>query len=574
MGLFGVEINNLVESEAIVKAAGGLQQFSQGMATFRSSFFTPEEQRAMNQAELETALLKYNVVLPASKAEFKQLVITTAQKIKTLKTDIEIRKAQLRAQINGTKLEIELKKAGLEANAKMSALGVKISMGATSAEVKGKVAGAKAIQDVTKGRIKIDTRLVDSMNAVGGASVIFGNNLHKTIKAIAKGNAKAIKAQKGKKGKGGDINFDAIADKQLAKLEAELGKLEGLYGTLMGNMSGFADFYGAGSGSLGGGSGSVGGALGKTKQTAKQATDAILEYNKVVSSSAISLGLAGKNLLTVSGKFDDTADSVVESVKKLSQALNTLGKNTDKTYTKQMQVLQMQAGAGGESELNSALDLYRKTFFTKEQLLFDDKVSLLKSYREVGVKEIPATKEDLKKLIDNFKRGTPELDYKYGKLLSLTQNFLNLRKEIDATTKQLKDLKSSSRDAVLNFGTISSKDLKSVLFADLDKNDFKSAKKSFSSYIKSVKKENLSEKQKVFKIAEANNLIQNKNIKEENPTDELKKLNAKVDELIKIEKSVNTHVDKVAENGEQAFINGSCTTSSRIASTGCGGGCG
>lgn len=569
MGLFGVEINNLVESEAIIKASGGLQQFSQGMATFRSSFFTPEEQRAMNQVELETALMKYNVVIPANKEEFKQLVITTAQKIKTLKTDIEIRKAQLRAEINGTKLEIELKKAGLEANAKISKMGIEISSHATMAEVQGKISGAKAIQEVTKGRIKVDGKLVDSMNAVGGASVTFGNNLHKTIKAISKGSAKAIKAQKGKDGKG-EVNYDAIGDKALQQMEAELSKLEGLYGSLMGNMSGFADFYGA-TGNMGSGSvGSVGNALNNTKQTAKQATDEILEFNKTVSSSAMSLGLAGKNLLTVSMNFDDTADSVVESVQKLSQALKTLGKNTDNTYTKQMQVLQMQEGAGGESALNSALDLYRKTFFTKEQLLFDEKAVLLKQYREIGINEIPNTKEDLKKIIDSFGRGTPKLDYNFGKLLSLTGSFLNLQKEIEKTTKELDGLKDKSREVVLNFGKMSSKDLLSSMKNDLSNEDWKSAGKSFNDFVKSVKEENITTKEKVFKIAEANNIIQNSEVKKESTVDEMKKLNKKVDDLLAIERSVNTHVAKVSENGDQLYINGSCASSQSCGSRSCG----
>lgn len=90
--VFGQAVDDFVQSNALIEAAGGLKKFQDAMTTFKSNFFTSEEQHGMQRLQLETALSNENFGMPASKEAFKKLVLNTQQKIIDLQTKAETKK--------------------------------------------------------------------------------------------------------------------------------------------------------------------------------------------------------------------------------------------------------------------------------------------------------------------------------------------------------------------------------------------------------------------------------------------------------------------------------------------------
>ena len=216
--MFGQTATNFVGSNVLVQAAGGLEQFKNAMSIFTQNFFTGEEQKEMMQLQLQMALQTHNIVLPASKAQFKALVLETQQKILTLKANIQSMKAELVAKGAGLKANLSLVKAGEQAKVALTKAGV-------SAQVDS------------------NNFLIGSAQEAGKASVGFGKSIHSAIEAMVTGAGEAVVEGAQVAAEGGDVDWGAITSPAIAAMEAELASLEGLYGTLMSNMSTFASHY-------------------------------------------------------------------------------------------------------------------------------------------------------------------------------------------------------------------------------------------------------------------------------------------------------------------------------------------
>jgi len=213
--MFGQSVTDFTTSNVLVEAAGGLDQFKSAMATFTKNFFTPEEQQEMLGLQLQMALQTQNVALPASKAQFKALVLETQQKIINLKAKISAMKAEAMLNKESTATSIKMAQEDLKAKAKM----------------------AKAQTGVIKDQVNANNNLIKSQNEAGKATIAFGKNVNNSIKAIA---GKAVSAVEG----GETVSLDSITTPEIEAAEAELANLEALYGTLMQNMDGFAEYYG------------------------------------------------------------------------------------------------------------------------------------------------------------------------------------------------------------------------------------------------------------------------------------------------------------------------------------------
>ena len=223
LALFGQTVTDFATSDALVQAAGGLDQFKSAMDTFVRNFFSEGEQKQFLQQQLSYALQVYNVSLPASKAQFKALVLETQQKIINVKATISTLKAEIAAKVAAGKMSLAAAYGELQA--------------------KGQIAQAQA--NVIKGQVSANNYLIDSAHNAGRAAVGFGKSIHSSIEAMAGRAAEAaVDGAKTAVDAAGNIDYSRITSPAIAAAEAELANLEGLYGTLMSNMGSFADYYG------------------------------------------------------------------------------------------------------------------------------------------------------------------------------------------------------------------------------------------------------------------------------------------------------------------------------------------
>jgi hypothetical protein len=276
LALFGQSVTDFATSDSLVQAAGGIDKFKSAMDTFVSNFFTDAEQQEMQKLQLEMALQTQNVALPASKAQFKALVLETQAKIINIKATISTLKAEIAAKVAGGELTIQ----------------------AAYGELIAKTEMAKAQGEVTRGQIFANNQLIASSHESGKAVVGFGNSLNEAIKGIATGTAQAV--IDGIQIDAGGIDFDAITSPAIQAAEAELSNLEGLYGALMDNMGTFADYYGG------------------VESAAGAATDKLNELEKSL--------VAIANLKSVWGEDDISAKKIILDATKRYTGL------TDLTY--------------------------------------------------------------------------------------------------------------------------------------------------------------------------------------------------------------------------------------------------
>jgi len=278
LALFGQTATDFVGSNVLVDAAGGLEAFQSAMSIFTSNFFSGPEQQEMQRLQLEMALQTHNVALPASKAQFKALVLETQQKI-----------LSVQANISAMKAEIIAKKAGSEA-------GVEAALSELVA--KGRIAQGQA--DVIKGQVSSNNMLIESSQEAGKAAVGFGKSVYTAINSMVTGAGEAVTEGAQTAANGVDVDWDSITSPAIAAAEAELSNLEGLYGTLMSNMGTFADYYGG------------------VESAAETATEALNDLEKSL--------VAIANLKAVWGEDDISAKKIILDATKRATGM------TDLTY--------------------------------------------------------------------------------------------------------------------------------------------------------------------------------------------------------------------------------------------------
>jgi len=223
LAFFGQSVESFGQSQALIDAAGGLDKWNSSMKTFMNSFFSDGEQQAFLQQQLQYSLAVYDVALPASKEQFKALVLETQEKILSTKATIDTLKAEIAAKVAAGEMSIQAAYGELDA--------------------KGQIANAQ--NEVTKYQINSNNALISSAHNAGQAAVGFGASVHNSIQAMATGVANAVVAGTEQSvDSAGNIDYSRITSPAIQAAEASLSELEGLYGTLMQNMGGFSDYYG------------------------------------------------------------------------------------------------------------------------------------------------------------------------------------------------------------------------------------------------------------------------------------------------------------------------------------------
>ncbi len=224
LALFGQTVQDFAASDTLVQAAGGLDRFKSAMDTFTKNFFSSAEQKQFMQQQLQYALQIHNVALPASKAQFRALVLETQQKIISVRATISTLKAEIAAKVAAGEMSLQVAYGELGA--------------------KGKI--AQAHSNVIKGQISDNNVLIKSSHEAGKAAVSFGKSVHSSIQAMVTGvgQAAADGVEQSVDAVGG-IDYSRITSPAIAAAQAELKNLEGLYGTLMSNMGDFAEYYNA-----------------------------------------------------------------------------------------------------------------------------------------------------------------------------------------------------------------------------------------------------------------------------------------------------------------------------------------
>ena len=223
LALFGQTVTDFATSDALVQAAGGLDRFKSAMDTFVKNFFSEGEQKEFLSQQLQYALQVHNVALPASKAQFRALVLETQQKIINVKATISALKAEIAAKVAAGEMSLAAAYGELEA--------------------KGKI--AKAQSNVVKIQIKNNNLLIRSSHEASKAAVGFGKSVHSAVNAMITGVATAaVEGTEQSVEDAGGIDYDRITSPAIEAAKKELANLEGLYATLMNNMGDFAEYYG------------------------------------------------------------------------------------------------------------------------------------------------------------------------------------------------------------------------------------------------------------------------------------------------------------------------------------------
>ena len=475
--LFGQSVESFTQSNALVEAVGGLKNLQNAMGVFIKNFFSPEEQREMQRLQLQMALFKYKVTIPANKAEFRSLVLSTQQKLMAVQAEIDARKAEIIA-------------AG---------------------------SGSKALAAAAKARISINNALIGSSNQAGEAVVGFGNNMFRAVKAMTDGSQEAVKVNQETQAL--EIDWDAINDPILNRLEAEKSRLSGLYNTLMSNMSGFADYYGGVESASNAAAEAMSSlekrllSLAKLKaawgdnavEAAEIKLKAVYRYTKLY-------GVNYENFLNKLESYgEDISDKTLEKFQQLSSALKELH-NAQEQARKSLE--------GMQKDLISFEGLWSN----EDPLITAKKrLAIIQAYND-----LPNLTYDTfyDAYLQAKKAGMSKKDFKKWKELGDA-----LRDAYSVEQKRL-DTLDKWQEKMLDFGEHTVEQRLYSIESAIAQNDIELANKAFDALYTSVSNDGfMSKKEKVFALADANNRLR----------EHFKNANDKVVvELVKLNKNIET----------------------------------
>ena len=549
---FGQSVENFNQSQALIDAAGGLDAFNSGMDAFMSGFFTEDEQRAYLESQLKYALAVYDVALPASEEQFKALVLETQEKIISTQATIDTLKAEIAAKVAAGEMSLAAAYGELDA--------------------KGQIAQAQS--EVNKAQISSNNYLIDSAHNAGRAAVSYGKSINNSVKAMVGAAANAVvDGAKTSVDAAGNIDYSRITSPAIQAAEASLAELQGLYGTLMNNMGSFSDYYG----DVGSSASSAASALGELTQRLYDiaAFKAELTDNKVESAKIVldatteKTGLTDLTLDNVLSKLDADMSRLTDGYSDVTSANNayasSCGAVASSCSLAANSCSTLSSSAGDLSDANSdllqdykdqyaALKAYHdalianKRGFEDLQMLWEgaDSITVANTALSRAVEDTKLIGVNSGNFLDKMNEAMEAGDdvEKWQKLSDALRSVSQVYRDM---AQDIFDLADHTRQAVLSIGAYTAEKQFQSIEDAINSQDYKAASSAFDNYANTIKGNNaLTQKEKVFRIADANAMVQK--IEKTNPNDEvikeLQKLRAENEaireELKKIE--YNTYI--------------------------------
>jgi hypothetical protein len=183
-------------------------------------------------------------------------------------------------------------------------------------------------------------------------------------------------------------------------------------------------------------------------------------------------------------------------------------------YTAQMQVLDIVDSAGGLTSLNDAMSAFMSGFFTEaEQMEFLTK-SMEISFATLGLAMPDVTqgaesaKQSFRDMLYGIDTSTEEGAYLFGQVLLLADGFSQLSDAMESLNAELNSLKESSMKILLDFNTTTVQKAMYGLDTYINNQDWTGAGDAYNTIVDMAKSGNMTQKERVFMIADANQVIQ------------------------------------------------------------------
>ena len=218
---------------------------------------------------------------------------------------------------------------------------------------------------------------------------------------------------------------------------------------------------------------------------------------------------------SVAEMFGGMASSFTRWLKPVTEEITEVFTETyQEAYTAQMQVLDIVDSAGGLTPFNDAMSAFMSGFFTEaEQMKFLTK-SMEISFATLGLTMPDVThgaesaKQSFRDMLYGIDTSTEEGAYLFGQVLLLADGFNQLSDAMESLNAELNSLKESSMKILLDFNTTTVKKAMYGLDTYINNQDWAGAGDAYNTIVDMAKSGNMTEKERVFMIADANHMIQ------------------------------------------------------------------
>ena len=554
---FNQSITSFTQSQALIDAAGGLDAYSSGMNTFMQEFFTDGERSAFYQQQIQNALAVYDVSLPASKAQYKALLLETQGKITSVQTSIDARKAEIRAEI----------------------------------------AAGTYRQKSTKNYIENINSEIRAKNLAGQASIAYGDNVNKSLKAMAGEMQNATTVDTA-----GNIDIDwaGLGDSTLNQLQSEMDSLSGLYGTLLNSSGAYSSAMdgvaSATQTAIDGLSAIEAKLLDFEKFRASLMKDDVAAAKLVLDATTNSTGLTNlttNNILSEMSKNKDALTVVEEANTAYASSCDTAASSCD-SFASSCDIAASSCGTlntqlDEQSDATrdllqdykdqyAALKAYEDALEAHNKMMFDaaeylniwdgvdsvqlaqNRLDFIQSTNDLATQTYETFRDSYEAALENGVTADEAAQWQ-----ELGNSINTVRDELKGAIDELKsagqeyyDLQKDSMQTLLDFGKVSTESYMASLESAVNNADFAGAKEAFDDIISSVNdNKTLTYKEKVFKVADANNTIGN--FENNNPNSDIVKglelLREENKELRKELKTSNKRLENIERNTGRTSTN-------------------
>ncbi len=218
---------------------------------------------------------------------------------------------------------------------------------------------------------------------------------------------------------------------------------------------------------------------------------------------------------SVADMFENTAFSFTRWLKPVTEEITEVFTETYKeAYTAQMQVLDIVDSAGGLTSFNDAMSAFMSGFFTEaEQMDFLTK-SMEISFATLGLampditQGAESAKQSFRDMLYGIDTSTEEGAYLFGQVLLLADGFSQLGDAMESLNSELNSLKESSMQILLDFNTTTVQKAMYGLDTYINNQDWAGAGDAYNTIVDMAKSGNMTQKERVFMIADANQMIQ------------------------------------------------------------------
>ncbi|MDD3452557.1 hypothetical protein [Sulfurimonas sp.] len=218
---------------------------------------------------------------------------------------------------------------------------------------------------------------------------------------------------------------------------------------------------------------------------------------------------------SVADMFKNTAFSFTRWLKPVTEEITEVFTETyQEAYIAQMQVLDIVDSAGGLTPFNDAMSAFMSGFFTEaEQMEFLTK-SMEISFATLGLtmpdltQGAESAKQSFRDMLYGIDTNTEEGAYLFGQVLLLADGFSQLGDAMESLNAELNSLKESSLKILLDFNTTTVQKAMYGLDTYINNQDWTGAGDAYNTIVDMAKSGNMTQKERVFMIADANQMIQ------------------------------------------------------------------